>query len=174
METDFVICLFDTKYSKEFLASWVSLCRFLKRNGFKYKLSQGESCNAFYAKQTCLGGDVLAGKLQKPFRGILKYRYIVFIAGDIKFTNKNFYDMYTNCNENSLDFLSAYSEGMNLHSPEFKMVFIRQNVVEQLEYPWFIPHVSENEYEMNLVDKGFCDKLKNIGVELNVDQSVVV
>ena len=63
-----VFNLFDSEYSGEFLRSWVNLTTYLNQTGIQYHVSHHSSCNAFYAKQMCLGGNVLAGPKQIPFQ----------------------------------------------------------------------------------------------------------
>ena len=71
-----VFNLFDSEYSGRFLKSWINLTTYLNQSGINYYISQHSSCNAFYAKQMCLGGNVLAGPKQVPFQGKIKYDYL--------------------------------------------------------------------------------------------------
>ena len=86
----FIFCFYDLNYTPEFLKSWVNLATILNNNKIPYNISPGNSCNAFYAKQLSLKGNVLQGKNQKPFQGQYNYEYIVFLSGNILFNNNNF------------------------------------------------------------------------------------
>ena len=81
-----VFNLFDSTYSGAFLKSWVNLTSYLNKTGVNYFVSQHSSCNAFYAKQMCLGGNVLAGPKQVPFQNKIKYDTLVFLSNKISFT----------------------------------------------------------------------------------------
>ena len=81
-----VFNLFDSSYSGGFLKSWVNLTAYLNKTGVNYFVSQHSSCNAFYAKQMCLGGNVLAGPKQVPFQKKIKYDVLVFLSNKITFT----------------------------------------------------------------------------------------
>lgn len=168
----FVFCFYDLNYTPEFLKSWVGLCNFLNKKNIKFLLTQGQSCNAFYAKQMCLGGSVLAGSKQKPFQGRLNYEYLVFLSGDISFTVKDFVSLYTKANNLGLSFISAkvrdrYKLSSSFinnvaiadHS-EFDMTLIKRGVFEKLTYPWFKPHVSKKAKDMNFVDVDICKRLR--------------
>jgi hypothetical protein len=79
----FIFCFYDLNYTPEFLKSWVNLSTILNKNKIPYNISTGDSCNAFYAKQKALKGNVLHGSNQKPFQGQYNYEYIVFLSGNI-------------------------------------------------------------------------------------------
>ena len=63
-----VFNLFDSTYSGAFLKSWVNLTSYLTKTGVNYFVSQHSSCNAFYAKQMCLGGNFLQDLNKYPFK----------------------------------------------------------------------------------------------------------
>ena len=89
-----VFNLFENSYSSDFLKSWVTLITYLNQTGIKYFISQHTSCNAFYAKQMCLGGNVLSGPKQKPYQGTINYDLLVFLSNQIIFTPTQFIKMY--------------------------------------------------------------------------------
>ena len=89
-----VFNLFDSSYSGSFLKSWVGLITYLNSTGIYYHVSQHNSCNAFYAKQMCLGGNVLSGPNQTPFQGTIKYDLLVFLSNQITLTPTQFIKLY--------------------------------------------------------------------------------
>lgn len=169
----FIFCFYDLKYTREFLKSWVSLCSFLFTKNIQFLVTQGDSCNAFYAKQMCLGGSVLNGLNQKPFQSKVDYEYLVFLSGNIAFSVKDFVNLYNKCASNKLPFLSANIENRNTNireskngisivdHVEFDMTIIRKGVIEKLTYPWFKPHTPKNSIEMNFVDVDICNRIKH-------------
>lgn len=189
----FIFCFYDLNYTPEFVKSWVALCSFLLTNKVKFLTTQGDSCNAFYAKQMCLGGSVLAGPKQAPFQGRVKYEYLVFLSGKTAFSVKDFLSLYTKCTKLGLPFMSANIKGRNKLSgefinnialadhAEFDMVIIRNGVFEKLTYPWFKPHVSKNAKQMDFVDVDICRRLREeamidlyISNQVNLKRGTVV
>jgi len=176
-----VFNLFDSNYNGKFLKSWVSLTTYLNKTGIKYYLSQHTSCNAFYAKQMCLGGNVLAGPKQNPYQDNINYDILVFISNKVTFTPTQFVKMYNKFKGH--DFLSGKFDGRYKALEEtedtiiadyldFDFVFIRKGVFEQLDYPWFRPHVSKNQFEQEFVDIDICNRIKSIDVKLTIDKEI--
>tara|TARA_E500000318_G_scaffold68467_1_gene63280 strand:- start:4682 stop:5266 length:585 start_codon:yes stop_codon:yes gene_type:complete len=170
--TKFVFCFFDLSCTPEFLKSWVNLCHYLNHKGIQYLVTQGSSCNAFYAKQMCLGGNVLAGPKQNPFQGRLKYEQLVFLSGSISFSVGDFINIINKSNNLGLSFISAKVKNrfktankfINniaiVEHTEFDMTIIRRGVLEKLTYPWFKPHVSKSKKDTNFVDIDICKRIR--------------
>lgn len=168
----FVFCFYDLNYTPEFVKSWVSLCNVLNNQNIKYIITQGQSCNAFYAKQMCLGGSVLSGPKQKPFQSRLNYEYLVFISGNIIFTVNDFIKLYNKITKLNLSFLSAKvknrykTDGKFVNNialakhTEFDLTIVRKGVFEKLSYPWFKPHVSKSKKETEFVDIDICRRIR--------------
>ena len=170
------------------MQTWVELVKTLNKNKITFKLSQAESCNAFYARQSCLGANVLRGENQKPFNSRLKYKYLVFLNGNLIFTPKQFMSLYNLIQEKSLSFLSPYIKDRQtgyydrklsgdvllgrVEYTEFDMVIIKNGVIEKLKYPWFEPHKSKNSFEVTSIDRRICEKLRSVGVSLSVDYNI--
>ena len=178
-----VFNLFENSYSSDFLKSWVTLITYLNQTGVKYFISQNSSCNAFYAKQMCLGGNVLAGSKQVPFQRKIKYDVLVFLSNKITFTPTSFVKTLNRFNDNNLSFLSGKFDGRFKKESEdanyikaqyldFDFVFIKKGVFEQLTYPWFTPHVSKNEIEQQFVDIDICNKIKKLNIDLLIDKDI--
>ena len=176
-----VFNLFENSYSSDFLKSWVTLITYLNQTGVKYFISQNSSCNAFYAKQMCLGGNVLSGPKQKPYQGSIKYDLLVFLSNQITFTPTQFIKLYNKSSD--YKFLSGRVDGRYKIKEEvddfikadyldFDFVFIRKGVFEQLEYPWFKPHVSKNDNEQYYVDIDICERIKKQNIDLLIDKSI--
>ena len=169
---NFIFCFYDLGYSPQFLKSWVNLCNFLNKKKVKYLITQGDSCNAFYAKQMCLGGSVLAGSKQKPFQGRTKYSTLVFLSNNIIFTVEDFVKLVNRFNKLNLPTLSANVEGRNkligeyhnnialAERVEFDMTLIRSGIIEKLSYPWFKPHIPEDNIDREFVDVEICRRIR--------------
>ena len=178
-----VFILFDSSYSGGFLRSWVNLTSYLNKTGVNYFVSQHSSCNAFYAKQMCLGGNVLSGPKQVPFQNKIKYDVLVFLSNKITFTPTSFIKTLNKFNENNFKFLSGKFDGRyKKHSEDvnhivadyldFDFVFIKKGVFEQLKYPWFRPHVSKKEVEQQFVDIDICNRIKELDIDLLIDKDI--
>jgi GT2 family glycosyltransferase len=81
-----VFCLPGNSFSAKFIAAWTELVAYCLANGIKPVLSCRQSCNIYYVRNMCLGADVMRGKNQKPFDGMLDYDYLMWIDSDILFT----------------------------------------------------------------------------------------
>jgi len=183
----FIFCLYDLSYTPEFVKSWVNLCNLLNNKKIIYNISSGDSCNAFYAKQMSLKGNVLNGSDQKPFQGQYNYEYIVFLSGNILFNNNDFIKLYNKISTNELNFLSVkvkdrykltektQGEFKLAEYLDFDMVMIKSGVIEKLTYPWFKPHESKNKEEQKFTDIDICKRIrKEAGVNLLIDPSIQI
>lgn len=85
-----VFCLPGKSYSGKFLQCWSSLLGWCLTNGINVAMQQNYSCNIYYARNMCLGGNVLLGADQKPFGESVDYDYMMWIDSDIIFTTDQF------------------------------------------------------------------------------------
>jgi hypothetical protein len=85
-----VFCLPGTSFSGRFLECWSELLVWCLHSGISPVLSRRQSCNIYYVRNMCLGGDVSRGPAQKPFNSQLDYDYIMWIDSDILFTPQQF------------------------------------------------------------------------------------
>jgi len=178
-----VFNLFDSSYSGGFLRSWVNLTSYLNKTGINYFVSQHSSCNAFYAKQMCLGGNVLMGPKQVPFQNKIKYDVLVFLSNKITFTPTSFVKTYNKFLDKNYNFLSGKFDGRFKKQTQdtnyiiadyldFDFVFIKKGVFEQLSYPWFRPHVCKNEIEQQFIDIDVCNRIKKLNIDLLIDKEI--
>jgi hypothetical protein len=87
-----VFCLPGRNYSSEFLLCWTDLLvECLKRN-IEFVVSQKYSSVVHFARSKCLGGNILAGPNQAPFKGI-EYDYMMWIDSDIIFNTADFFKL---------------------------------------------------------------------------------
>jgi hypothetical protein len=85
-----VFCLPGKSFSGHFLKCWTELLAWCMNNGITVSIQQYYSCNIYYVRNLCLGGNVLNGGTQKPFNGQLDYDYMMWIDSDILFTVEQF------------------------------------------------------------------------------------
>ena len=78
-----VFCLPGSSYSGRFLQCWSELLLWCVQRGIRPVISQHSSCNIYYVRTMCLGGETLRGPEQKPFDGRLAYDYLMWIDSDI-------------------------------------------------------------------------------------------
>ena len=178
-----VFNLFDSVYSGGFLKSWVNLTSYLNNTGIKYFVSQHSSCNAFYAKQMCLGGNVLAGQNQIPYQNKIKYDVLVFLSNKITFTPTSFVKTYNKFLDKNYNFLSGKFDGRYKKQSDnadyiiadyldFDFVFIKKGIFEKLQYPWFRPHECKNEIEQQFIDIDICNRIKKLNIDLLIDKEI--
>lgn len=85
-----VFCLPGPQFSGNFLSCWSELLVYCVSKGIQIGISQKYSCNIYYVRNMCLGGDVSRGKDQDPFDGKVAYDYIMWIDSDQIFTPQQF------------------------------------------------------------------------------------
>jgi len=85
-----VFCLPGNSFSGKFLECWTDLLAFCLSRNIRPVLSRRQSCNIYYVRNMCLGGDVSRGAGQKPFDGKLDYDYLMWIDSDILFSSAQF------------------------------------------------------------------------------------
>ena len=81
-----VFCLPGETFSHHFLKSWSELLLYCVTHKIRPILSNHQSCNIYYVRNMCLGGNVLNGIEQKPFNGQLDYDFIMWIDSDQVFS----------------------------------------------------------------------------------------
>ena len=80
-------------YSGEFLQSWSTLMVELQSAGIQFAISQKYDPVVYYARNRCLGGDLLKGENQLPFQGQTDYDYMMWIDSDIIFKPEHFFKL---------------------------------------------------------------------------------
>lgn len=85
-----LFCLPGREYSGNFLQCWTNLLGYCYNKGHSVIYSQKYSCNIYYVRNMCLGGNILAGENQKPFGGKLDYDYMLWVDNDVLFTPQQF------------------------------------------------------------------------------------
>ena len=81
-----IFCLPGKEFSAKFLMCWTNLIGYCINRGYDVTVMQRYSCNIYYVRNMCLGGNVLLGENQKPFNGQLDYDYMMWIDSDIIFS----------------------------------------------------------------------------------------
>lgn len=85
-----LFCLPGKSYSGKFLECWTNLIAHCMASGHHFGIVQKYSCNIYYVRNLCLGGNVMLGENQVPFNGQVDYDYIMWIDSDIIFTVDQF------------------------------------------------------------------------------------
>jgi len=81
LQKKIIACLPGDSFSDNFVKSIINLTAWAALAGHNLRLSFAKSCNIYYVRNMCLGGQVMAGKDQKPFQGE-HYDYILWIDSD--------------------------------------------------------------------------------------------
>jgi hypothetical protein len=87
-----VFCLPGRTYSSEFLLCWTDLLVECSKRNIQFIVSQKYSSVVHFARSKCLGGNILAGPNQPPFKG-LEYDYMMWIDSDIIFNTADFFKL---------------------------------------------------------------------------------
>lgn len=85
-----VFCLTGSSFEAGFLDSWTKLLIHCYQRGITPIYSRKYSSVVYYARNMCLGGDVLRGIKQLPFDGKFDYDYTMWIDRDQVFEPKDF------------------------------------------------------------------------------------
>ena len=88
-----VFCMPGRSYSGEFLQSWSNLMVELQSAGIQFAISQKYDPVVYYARNKCLGGNLLNGEKQLPFQGQTDYDYMMWIDSDIIFKPEHFFKL---------------------------------------------------------------------------------
>lgn len=88
-----VICMPGNNFSGSFFDSFVTFYHWCFHNGIKVTIARKESCNIYYVRNMCLGGDVQRGKNQKPWDGRVDYDYMLWLDSDIIFSPQHFINL---------------------------------------------------------------------------------
>jgi hypothetical protein len=90
MENRIIFCLTGTVFSGKFLDRFIDLIVYCTQTNINFLVTRQESAVVYYARNMCLGGDVLRGVNQKPFDGKIEYSHLMWIDNDIIFTPQQF------------------------------------------------------------------------------------
>lgn len=139
-----VFCLPGKSFSGRFLRCWSELLAWCIRNGISVSLQQYYSCNIYYVRNMCLGGNILNGSSQKPFNGQLDYDYIMWIDSDIIFTVEQFKTLL-NRNKDAVSGMYLMEDGLNYATVKnWDETFFIQNGY----FKFMQPHDIENQKEL--------------------------
>mgnify|MGYP001465973873 CR=1 FL=1 len=108
-----LFCLPGRTFSDKFLKSWTNLMVSLTSRDITFGVAQGYDPVVYYARNKCLGGDLMIGPEQKPWNGEVPYDYMMWIDSDIVFEPQNFKQCKTNPNILRGDFLSIFISFQN-------------------------------------------------------------
>ena len=85
-----VLCLTGNNFSGRFLDCIFDFQKWCYDNYISLIINRKESCNIYYVRNMCLGGNSNSGENQLPWQGKFKYDYMLWIDNDIIFTIDNF------------------------------------------------------------------------------------
>jgi len=122
-----------------------------------------------------------AGPKQLPYQKVIKYDILVFLSNNIIFTPSQFIKLYNK--SFNYKFISGKVDGrykalteddnfIKADYLDFDFVFIQHGVFEELEYPWFRPHVSTSGSEQQFVDIDICHRIKEQNIDLLIDKTI--
>ena len=89
-----IICLPGNNFSGNWLDSFLAFYNWCIKNKITVMISRRESCNIYYVRNMCLGGDSTKGESQKPFQGSIDYDYMLWVDSDNVFTTNDFIKLY--------------------------------------------------------------------------------
>jgi hypothetical protein len=166
-----IFCLPGNTFSDNFLKSWSELLYSLPFHNIIPIISQKYSPVIYWARNLCLGGNVLHGIKQKPFDGKLDYDYIMWIDSDMVFKADNFYQLLSHTQYPIMSAMypidtENYSAVLKWDETKFLeqgyFEFIKKSNINLLkqQHPTFplIP-VSYNGFGFTLIKKGVIESI---------------
>jgi len=138
-----IFCLPGNSFSGKFIKCWTQLLSYCLSSGITFGFSQRQSCNIYYVRNLCLGGDVRRGKDQKPFNGEMDYDYIMWLDSDIVFTPRQFQKLL-NHNKDIVSGLYLMEDGRQFATvKDWNEEYFKQNGNFEFLTPQHIRNVSE-------------------------------
>jgi len=107
-----IICLPGNNFSGNWLDSFLAFYNWCIKNKITVMISRRESCNIYYVRNMCLGGDSTKGESQKPFQGSIDYDYMLWVDSDNVFSIEDFIKLY-NLNKEIASGLYLTQNGKN-------------------------------------------------------------
>lgn len=107
-----IICLPGNNFSGNWLDSFLAFYNWCIKNKITVMISRRESCNIYYVRNMCLGGDSTKGESQKPFQGSIDYDYMLWVDSDNVFSIEDFLKLY-NLNKEIASGLYLTQNGKN-------------------------------------------------------------
>jgi hypothetical protein len=144
-----IFCLPGSSFSDKFFGCWTELLSYCLNNGIVPIVSQATSCNIYYVRSKCLGGDVLRGKEQKPFDGKIDYDYIMWLDSDMVYNPQQFQKLL-NHQEDVVSGLYAYEGGEGFTCGKLDEKYFKEKGIMECYTP-------ENIKEAKLNDKGLLE-----------------
>jgi hypothetical protein len=93
-----VICIPGNKFSNIFLKCWTeTVIRLTDLQKYNIYLSNSYSSQVNFAREMCLGANVLAGPDQKPFQGNIDYDVILWLDSDMVFNSNMIVELIDSC-----------------------------------------------------------------------------
>jgi hypothetical protein len=80
-----VFCVPGREFSGRFMDCWTALLSGCQKLGIEYAVSREYDPVVYYARNKVAGGNVRAGKKQKPWGGNLNYDFMLWIDSDVIF-----------------------------------------------------------------------------------------
>jgi hypothetical protein len=167
-----IFCLPGSNFSNHFLKSWTETVTAMPSMGITPIVSMAQDSVVYYARNKCLGGDVLKGRHQIPWQGQIKYDYQMWIDSDMVWSPDHIKQLISHnlpivagsyplqggkklacvpvmddlyyARHGTYQFADPSRTGLvKVDYTGFGFILIKHGVVEELEYPWFRPIYSE-------------------------------
>ena len=84
-----IFCVPGKQFSDKWLQSWISTTNVLSKNKISWGISINYDPVVYFARNRILGASNVNGSNQKPFKGEIKYDYLIWIDSDIVWTGND-------------------------------------------------------------------------------------
>jgi len=161
-----ILCIPGNNFSGVFLDSLLVFYNWCHANKITVLLSRRESCNIYYVRNMCLGGNSTSGENQKPFQGKIDYDYILWIDSDIIFSINDFIKLY-NLQKDIASGLYLMHNGQQYATvKDWNEEYFNKNSCFEFLTPQHLVHKNEafkvdyTGFGFILIKKGVFEKLK--------------
>jgi len=150
MNEKIVICLPGDNFSGRFLDCLLDLMYNFMQSGVSIRVSRRESPIVYYARNMCLGADIIRGEYQKPFDGKLDYTHLLWLDSDIIFG----YEHVQSLLKHNKDIVSGiYMMSNNMHFATVKKIDNENFLKNQGSYDFLT--LEDIKSEKDLIDVSY-------------------
>jgi hypothetical protein len=161
-----IICLPGNNFSGQWLDNFIEFYNWCIQHKITPIISRRESCNIYYVRNMCLGGNSTSGENQKPWQGNVDYDYMLWIDSDNIVSIDNFIKLY-NMQKEIASGLYLTHDGIHYATVKdwnedyFKKYgsfeFLTNEKLKQHKHPFIVDYTG---FGFILIKRGVFEKLK--------------
>lgn len=161
-----IICLPGNNFSGQWLDNFIEFYNWCIQHKITPIISRRESCNIYYVRNMCLGGNSTSGENQKPWQGNVDYDYMLWIDSDNIVSIDNFIKLYNMQKEiasglylthNGVHYATVKDWNEDYFKKYGSFEFLTNEKLKQHKHPFIVDYTG---FGFILIKKGVFEKLK--------------